>query len=241
MNRRYNTEIINPSAYKTIIALSMIYVSIMIANAVLTNRYIGTDAIFILGGTLTSPLIFILDDIIAEIYGYKIACYVILIGFLSQTLFALICGIVVVAPAPDFFKEKATYQYVLGSSLMQINFSGWLAYIFANLANTYILTRWKVLLKGRKFWLRSIGSSMFSEGLYSFLAILMMEFNHIKLDKILQLALVSYSIKACYSLFFSFPANALVNFLKKLTNTDIYDIPKRFTPFHYFKEETNHD
>ncbi|MDF1678055.1 MAG: putative molybdenum carrier protein [Legionellaceae bacterium] len=68
----------NPYAYSVLALISMFYMSIMLCNAVLTNRYIGTDALFVLGGTFTSPLVFILDDIITEIYGYKIARSVII-------------------------------------------------------------------------------------------------------------------------------------------------------------------
>ena len=62
----------------------------MLCNAILTNRYIGGESLFVLGGTFTSPFVFILDDIIAEIYGYKITRAVILTGFFSQTLFIII-------------------------------------------------------------------------------------------------------------------------------------------------------
>jgi len=92
--------------------------SIMLCNAILTNRYVGTDAFFILGGTLTSPFIFILDDIIAEIYGYKIARYIILSGFAAQTLFIIICQFIVIAPYPSHFKESAAYINILGPTLL---------------------------------------------------------------------------------------------------------------------------
>src|SRR3989338_2501580 len=140
INSTYQQKIDNPHGYKALITLSMLYMSIMLCNAVLTNRYIGTDAFFILGGTLTSPFVFILDDIIAEIYGYKITRTVILCGFVAQTLFALICQIVILTPHPSFFKEQVAYAHILGPSLLRIDISGFFAYIVANLANSYILT-----------------------------------------------------------------------------------------------------
>src|SRR3990167_10483123 len=186
-------SVLNHSAgYKFLIVMSMIYMSIMLCNAVLTNRYIGSNKFFILGGTLTSPFVFILDDIIAEIYGYKIARCVILTGFSAQTLFVIICQLVVMAPSPSHFKDGAAYAQILGSSLLRINISGFIAYIVANLVNSYILTRWKVLLKGRKFWLRSLCSSTFSEALYSCIAILMMEINSIPLNDVLKVVVISY-------------------------------------------------
>ncbi len=226
----YSLTLDNPPAFKVLVILSMLYMSIMICNAVLTNKYIGVDAFFVLGGTLTSPFVFILDDIVAEIYGYKITRFLIVTGFAAQTLFAIICELAILAPHPAFFTEQHAYAYVLGPSLLRIDISGFIAYITANLVNSYILTRWKVLLKGRKFWLRSLGSSAFSEALYSFLAILLMEIQSLPLKNVFKVILISYSIKISYSLIFSGPAQILVNFIKRKTHIDVYDLPKKFTP-----------
>lgn len=225
----------NPAGYKFLVIISMIYVSIMIGNSVLTNRYIGVDAYFVLGGTFTSPFTFILDDIIAEIYGYKITQNVIFSAFAAQTIFALICLAAVITPYPSFFKQQAAYHYILGPSLLRIDLSGFTAYIIANLVNSYILTRWKILLKGRLFWLRSLGSSIFSEALYSFLAIIMMEIKSIPMHYVFKIILISYLIKVTYTLIFAAPANLLVNHIKKTTGIDVYDFPKNLTPFKYFK------
>lgn len=234
INSGYSRSVIDNSlGYKFLISISMIYMSIMLCNAILTNRYIGTDVLFVLGGTFTSPFIFILDDIIAEIYGYKIARCVILSGFAAQTLFVIVCQLVVIAPFPAHFKGEFSYFHILGPSLLRINISGFVAYIIANLINSYIITKWKVLLKGRKFWLRSFCSSAFSEALYSFIAILMMEINSIPLNYILKVAIVSYLIKATYSLVFSGPANLFVSYIKNKTGIDVYDLPENFTPFKY--------
>ena len=205
----------------------------MLCNAILTNRYVGFDKLFILGGTLTSPFIFILDDIIAEVYGYKISQSVILYGFASQTLFTLLCQIIVMAPHPIFFKDIATYTSILGPSLLRIDISGFIAYIFANLINSYIITRWKVLLKGRYFWLRSFASSTFSEALYSFLAVLMMEIHSVPLKSVLKIILLSYIIKVAYSLIFALPSNLIVNKINKYTGIDVYDLPIKYTPLKY--------
>jgi queuosine precursor transporter len=225
-----------PKGYRVLLIISMFYMSIMLCNAILTNRYIGTDALFVLGGTFTSPLVFILDDIIAEIYGYRITQSVILTGYIAQTFFALVCAVVLITPSPSFFQEQHAYATILGNSLLWIDLSGFFAYITANLLNTYILTRWKVLLKGRKFWLRSIGSSIFSEAFYSFLAILIMEFKSVSLDNIFKIVALSFGIKVIYCLIFAFPGNFLVAKLKKITGIDVYDLSPKYTPFKYLSK-----
>lgn len=226
-------------SYNVLISLSITYVSIMIANAVLTNRYIGSDNVFILGGTLTSPLIFILDDVIAEIYGYKIARNLIILGYIAQTIFVFICLFVVNLPHPSQFQSNPTYYKLLGPSLMWINFSGFFAYLVANTLNAYIITRWKIMLKGKFFWIRSLGSSSLAEAIYSFIAIILMEIFSIPLTNILKVILLSYSIKLLYSLFFAFPMTSLVKFLKNYSGIDIYDFPKQLTPESYLAMDNN--
>jgi uncharacterized integral membrane protein (TIGR00697 family) len=230
-------QVIKQVGFKYLVIFSMFYMSIMLFNAITTNRYIGTDLLFVLGGTFTSPLIFVLDDIIAEIYGYKTARSVIITGFVAQILFALVSIAVISAPHPEFFTKNEHYASILGNSLFHITVSGFFAYIIANLINSYIITRWKVLLKGKMFWLRSIGSSAFSEILYSFIAILAMQFGSIPLSEILKVALLSCTIKIAYSVVLAFPANLLTNHVKKVTGIDVYDVPKKFTPFTSFAKK----
>jgi hypothetical protein len=61
----------------------------------------------------------------------------------------------------------------------------------------------------------------------------MMEINSIPLNDALKVFIISYLIKATYSLFFAVPANVLVNYVKKRTGIDVYDFPQKFTPFKY--------
>ncbi|NNM60470.1 MAG: queuosine precursor transporter [Legionellales bacterium] len=204
--------------------------SIMLFNAIMTNRYVGYDNLYVLGGTLTAPFIFILDDIIAEIYGYKITQTVIIAGYTAQTLFALLAQVILLSPSPGNFTAQTSYATILGLSLLRINFSGFVANIAANLMNSYIISRWKILLKGKHFWLRSLVSSTIAEAFYSFLAILMMELKSIPFHDVLKVVLLSYAIKAGYSAFFAWPANIIVNIIKRKTGIDIYDLKPDFTP-----------
>lgn len=191
--------------YKYLVFFSMLYMSIMICNAILTNRYISLSKDnFVLGGTLTSPLIFILGDIVAEIFGYKVAKQMTWCGFACQAIFAIVCGVVARAPYPVFFKDYYSYSLVFGQLLFVI-MSSFIAFIISGLININIITRWKVLLQGRYFWLRSLGSSTIAEALYSAIAILMMEIGSIPLATIWKVILISYLIKVTYSIIFAWP------------------------------------
>jgi len=223
--------------YKYLLFFSMLYMSIMICNAILTNRYISLSKnIFILGGTLTSPLIFILGDIVAEIFGYKVAKQIIWFGFICQTIFSIICVLVVRSPYPAFFKDYYAYALIFGP-LLYIVMSSFIAFIVSSLINIYAITRWKVLWQGEYFWLRSLGSSTIAEALYSVIAILMMEIGSIPLASIWKVILISYFIKVSYSIFFAWPGNLIVNYIKSTTKIDVYDYPVSYNPFKKNKNE----
>lgn len=224
----------NPLGYKYLALLSMLYITIMICNAILTNRYIGNDTWFILGGTLTSPFVFQIDNIIAEIYGFKMTRSIIFYAVIVQTIFVIICQLVMHAPSPSFFHNKSAYDQILGWSLLRIHISGCFAYILAILFNTLVLTQWKVLLKGKKFWLRSLATCSISEALYSFIAILLMELQSIPFNSILKLVFISYLIKITYNLFCVVPASYLVKYIRTVTGIDVFDFNVKLTPFKYF-------
>lgn len=225
----------NPLGYKYLAFLSMIYMAFMLFNAILTNRYIGTNSLFVLGGTFTSPFVFLLDNIIAEIYGFKITRSIILYGIFIQSVFVLLCQLVLHSPHPNFFQDNKIYNQLLGWSLLRIHISGCLAYITAILFNTKVITRWKVLLNGRKFWLRSLGACTISELLYSLIAILLMESQSLPLTYILKVVALSYLIKMLYNLVFITPAQTLVNFIRRKTGIDVYDFNHNFTPSKYYQ------
>jgi len=229
----------NNSGQMFLITISMIYMSILLCNAILTNRYVGTNEMFLLGGSLTSPFIFIFCDIVAEIYGYKIARYLIWSGFIGQIIFTLICQFIVNAPHPEVLTAASAnaYNSILGYSLFRINISGFAAYMIASLVNAKILTRWKILLKGKKFWLRSLGASTFSEALYTIIAIIMMQLNTIPNHDMFKVILFSFIIKLIYSALFAFPANCLVNYIKKISGVDTFDLQENYTPSKFLRNK----
>jgi queuosine precursor transporter len=218
--------------FKYLVIFSMMYMTIILANIILTNRYVSLwGDFFVLGGTLTSPFFFILSDIIAELFGYNVSKQIIWAGFSCQIIFALICEFVIHMPYPGFFKDSAAYTLIFGQ-LFRLVLDSFVAFIIASLANVYIITKWKTMLNGRYFWLRSLGSSTLAEALYSTIAILMMEISAVPLGDVFKVILISYLIKVIYAVIFAGPANLFVNYIKRTTQIDIYDNPlKHINPF----------
>jgi uncharacterized integral membrane protein (TIGR00697 family) len=228
------------SQVNCLVFLSILYVSIMICNAVLTTKWIslGND-LFVFGGAFISPLLFILGDIIAEIYGYKLSRHVILSGFIGQTVFAILAEIMIRTPAPPQWHEYHSFAFVIGP-ILRIDLSGFIAFFLSSLLNAYFITKWKVIVHGRYFWLRSIGASTFSEALYSMFAIMMIGFGNLPFQTMFKIIVLTYLIKLGYSLILAFPGNILTNYLKKAFKVDIYDTVKTPTNLLKYLQKLDH-
>jgi len=208
------------NAINCLVVLVMLYMAIILVNMIMTNRFIllfGNE--FVLGGAFFSPLLFVVGDVIAELFGFKRSRFIIYVAFASQFIFVACVLAVMHAPYPATWHHEDAFDTVFGT-LARINISSFLAFVFASIINAGILTRWKALVNGRFFWLRSLGSSTFSEFLYSAFAIIMIEFNNVSTEHIVSIILLTFLIKIAYSLIFAFPGNLLVYLLKKYIQAD---------------------
>lgn len=205
-----------------LLIISMCYVSSVTFSTTFTQRYMEIGTIFILGGTFNSPPYFILADIVAEIYGPKTAKLMVLFAFVFQILFAIFAQLIIRAPSPLIDKYNEAYYFVF-SPLFKLSLESFIAYYVSGIINVQIISKLKVKLQGKRYWLRSFFSSTISEALYSGIAILSMEIFTLSPSYILKAIIASYVIKLIFSLVVMFPCQKLVTFLKKYTGIDVFD------------------
>lgn len=114
-------------------------------------------------GVIIFPVIYIVNDVLAEVYGYEKARKVILLGFLMN-LIAVICyNITIWLPAPVFFEGSDAFNLVLGSTL-RLLVASFLAYLVGSIVNAkamVYLKKWDE----EKLFFRCIMSTLFGEGL----------------------------------------------------------------------------
>ncbi len=90
------------------------------------------------------PVIYILNDVLAEVYGYEKVRKVILLGFFMN-LVAVICyTVTILLPAPSFFENSEAFGIVLGSTfrLMVASFVAYLAGSLVNAKLMVLLKKW---------------------------------------------------------------------------------------------------
>ncbi len=105
------------------------------------------------------------------------------------------------------------------------------AAFFGVFLNSYILTKWKILINGKYFWLRSLGSTLFGEAIFILTWGFLAFSGEFPIRELLQLMLVSYAYKAICNIITIFPSAILAFSLKKAEGIDVYDYNTNFTPF----------
>lgn len=143
--------------------LTGVFTASLIVSNIIAGKTFDFFSFVLPCGVIIFPVIYIVNDVLAEVYGYKKARNVILLGFLMN-LVAVICYNVTIAlPAPVFFENSNAFSVVLGSTL-RLLVASFAAYLVGSLVNAKMM----VVLKNwdeDKLFLRCILSTLFGEGL----------------------------------------------------------------------------
>jgi len=201
--------------FKCIIPISMCYISIMICADLLVYKFVSMPFGYTTAATLVFPLWFILNDVIAEVYGPKLCWQMIWMGYIVQSFFNLFIYFGIHIASPPGWNLQAYFDLVLGN-LFRIELTTVIIFLISIYINIRLLTKWKILMRGKYFWLRSIGSSGIGEAIYSILNIWPMLLGSLALSKLPILIFWSIAIKILYTIILAYPATILVNFLKRV-------------------------
>lgn len=220
-----------PESIKFLIILCMVYVTILLLSGILAYKLIQVRDFTFSAAILVFPISYITIDITAEIFGYKISRIFIWIGTICVYLFALFGAVIIHLPSPLNWHHQASYNWIIGLYL-RLTIAGSISTLVGEFINTFVISKWKILTKGKVFALRSIGSSgigaffdTLCEYLIGFTGII--SSTHLLFSMII----LAYTVKLFYSCILAYPASLIVKFLKTKTNLDTFDYRTNFNPF----------
>lgn len=185
------------------------------------------------GGTLLFPLSYIFGDILTEVYGYRRTRRVIWTGFIAALVMSLVLWIVqVLPPAPDWPNQQA-YESVIGF-MPRIVLASLLAYFAGEFTNSYILSRLKVKMEGKRLWVRTIGSTLIGEGFDTTIFCLVAFYGVLPGSLLLTVIVSNYIFKCAVEILFTPLTYKIVGFLKNREKTDVYDRGINYNPFRFY-------
>lgn len=224
------THPISKTEYKYPFLFLGLYLTFLLSTVCLAGRITRINTLILPGGIFVFPLTFCICDIIGEVYGYAYPRLFIWVGVLAEFIFSLLVIIVSHLPSTDFFNYVQDYQIVFDPTLRYVG-SSLAGLLIGELTNIYLLTKWKIYLKGRFFILRSLLSSAFGQALLTIIVDFLNyqgKMNHHYLGWMM---VCGYFWKMGFATMMVFPAWIIVRYLKRIEQVDHYDINTNFNPF----------
>lgn len=178
--------------------LTGIFTACIIVSNTIAGRTFDFFSFALPSAVMIFPMIYIINDVLAECYGYEKARHVIMLGFLMN-LIAVICfNITMLLPVPVFFENAEAYRVVLGSTL-RLLIAGFIAYIIGSLVNAKLMVYLKKWDEEKLFF-RCIISTFFGEGLDALIYITLAFFGTMPFDALLLMIVAQAVFKTVYEI-----------------------------------------
>jgi len=216
--------------YRYFDVLVALFVAVLLISNIASTKILTMWKFTFDGGTVLFPLSYIFGDILTEVYGFKRSRRVIWLGFASAFLMSLVLYVVQLLPPAEGWNNQEAFESILGF-IPRIVIASLVAYFAGEFTNSVILSRLKILTKGKFLWLRTISSTLAGQGVDTLLFCFIAFYGAIPGALLASVIISNYIFKCSVEIVFTPVTYRVVNFLKKREHEDVYDHGVSYNPF----------
>lgn len=189
---------------KCLSTLANIYLVTMFVSQLLSYRFVTIGSMLTVASVFVIPISYSVSDLIAEQYGYDAVRLTIwrtlpILFFASFLLF-----IAQELPASAKYSRYTESYYAVFHPALRVYFSNLIAIIFGMFLNSFIIIKWKLLVNGRIFFIRSFFSSIAGEFIFTTIVVFLVQFGISSWKDSCEMILISFSIKAFFTVISAF-------------------------------------
>ncbi len=181
-------------------------------------------------GILFFPISYVLGDVLTEVYGYANARRCVWAGFVALAFMAFMSWVVVQLPAAEGWEGQAAYESVFGST-WRIVAASMAAFWAGEFVNSFVLAKLKIATQGRYLWIRTIGSTIFGQGIDSLIFYPLAFYGVWSSQQLISVMVVNWFFKVVWEIVLTPVTYAVVGWLKHREGVDVYDTDTEFSPF----------
>lgn len=202
--------------------LGILFNVCLIAANLLETKVIQLGSLTVTAGLLVFPVSYIINDCIAEVWGFRKARLIIWSGF-AMNFFVVSLGLIAVAlPAAPFWEGEEHFNFVFGMA-PRIVVASLMAFLVGSFLNAYVMSRMKVISRGRNFSLRAIGSTLVGETADSLIFFPIAFGGVIGWQELLLMMGLQIVLKSMYEVVILPVTIRVVRLIKKVDGSDVYD------------------
>jgi uncharacterized integral membrane protein (TIGR00697 family) len=187
---------------------------LIISNLLASKTFILYEDIILPCSIIVYPVIYVVNDVLAEIYGYNKTKRVIYLGFILNLFAVILYHISIALPSPEGNIENEAFNILLGTSF-KILFASFTGYLFGSLINSYVMVWLKEKLENLLFF-RCVVSTICGESVDSTIFLTILFIGVVPLPILAMMILSQTFLKVSYEILIYPATRKTINYIKKL-------------------------
>lgn len=203
--------------------MGILFCTCLVASNLLETKVLQLGPVSLTAGFVVFPVSYILNDCIAEVWGYRKARLMIWMGFLMN-FFVVALGLLAVAlPAAGYWAENEPhFNFVFGLA-PRMAVASFTAFLVGSFLNAYVMSKMKLASGGKHFSVRAIVSTLVGEGADSLIFFPLAFAGLMPFGEVIKLMLIQVVAKTLYEVVALPLTIRVVNKVKQLEGVDVYD------------------
>ena len=194
----------------------------LIAANLLETKVIQLGSLTVTAGLLVFPISYIINDCIAEVWGFRKARLIIWSGFVMN-FFVVTLGLIAVSlPAAPFWEGEEHFNFVFGMA-PRIVAASLMAFLVGSFLNAYVMSRMKIASRGRNFSARAIWSTVVGETADSLIFFPVAFGGVIAWRELAVMMGLQILLKSAYEVVILPVTIRMVKAVKRIDGSDVYD------------------
>ena len=218
--------------------ISILFCTCLLISNICAYKIISIGPFTITSGVLIFPITYIVNDLIAEVYGFQRAKKIIWFGFLMNLLMVLYFQLAIALPYPSYFEGQEAFSSVLGNSI-RVLCASFSAYLVGSFMNAAVMSKMKVMNKGKHLMRRAVLSTLVGELMDSILFVTIAFAFVYTVEEILIMIATQTVLKTVYEIIIFPVTRIIINKVKKVENIDAFDVNIKYNPFSFKEESIN--
>ena len=202
--------------------LGILFNVCLIAANLLETKVIQVFGITVTAGLIVFPISYIINDCIAEVWGFKKARLIIWSGFVMNFFVVALGQVAVALPAAPFWEGEESFNFVFGMA-PRIVVASLAAFLVGSFLNAYVMSKMKIASKGKNFSARAIWSTVVGETGDSIIFFPIAFAGIIPWNELVLMMGVQIVLKSLYEVLVLPVTIRVVKYIKKIDGSDVYD------------------
>lgn len=202
--------------------LGIVFCVCLVAANLLEAKVVQLGPISATAGLIVFPISYIINDCIAEVWGFRKARLIIWMGFLMNFMVVALGKVAVALPAAPFWEGEQAFGFVFGLA-PRIAVASLAAFFVGSFINAFIMSKMKVASHGKNFSVRAIVSTLAGEGADSVIFFPLAFGGLMPMNELLKMMIVQVVLKTLYEIVILPVTISVVNYIKRVDDCDVYD------------------